>query len=137
MAAFSIFMSPWSIAELKDLRTAGIDIPGHLTNVMLHKQLVRARLQGKEPDIADFRSRASDAVNELRAAPSFDYVLVNHDGEGEPTWHLLPDGNFTGGIDLLRPEGSAGRALQAFVDFFLRGETAGFDNPRAWKNDTP
>ena len=108
------------------MKLAGIDLPKYLTKLMLHKQLVRARYQGKSVDPAfvdDARSRAVDTINEIQSACTYSHVIVNRDGEGSPNWHRLPNGVFTA-----RPEGDAGRAVNTLVHVLANSGAAQFEN---------
>ncbi|MHB8069122.1 MAG: nucleoside/nucleotide kinase family protein [Desulfobaccales bacterium] len=111
--AITIFVSPLGCQEIKDLKEAGVSLEEYLTQIMIHKQLVRARYQGKEVDVklvSDVLSRARDSLSELKSACKYSHVIVNHDGEGNPNWHRLP-----GGVFADRPEGEAGRSVSALV----------------------
>lgn len=105
----TVFVSPLGSDEIQDLRRAGVDVPLYLEQIMLHKQLVRARHQGMAI-AGDARGRAADASSELKTAIAYSHVIVNHDGEGNPNWHRLASGAFTH-----EPEGDAGRAVLALV----------------------
>lgn len=122
----TVFLSPVSRQEIEDLQGAGVDLAEHLTHLMLRKQLVRGRYQGKRIDkafIDDARGRAQDTISELRSACSFSQVIVNRDGEGSPNWHRLPGGVFTGS-----PEGDARRAVDALVHILAGSPAAQTEN---------
>lgn len=122
----SIFVSPLGRQEIEDLKKASVSLKEYLTQIMLHKQLVRARYQGKEVNakfISDALSRARDSLSELSSACKYSYVIVNHDGEGNPNWHRLPSGVFTG-----RPEGEAGRSVSVLVSILSDSVTAQAEN---------
>lgn len=109
----SVFIAPISRIEIEDLRSAGVDLSQYLTCLMLHKQIFRARYQGKPVDATlfnDARSRSEDTISELRSACKYSHVIVNSDGEGNPNWHRMPNGAF-----ITRPEGDAGRALTSLA----------------------
>ena len=122
----TLFLSPLRRQEIDDLKKAGVSLEEYLTQIMLHKQLVRARYQGKEVDaklINDALSRARDSISELKSACKYSHVIVNHDGEGSPNWHRLP-----GGVFIARPEGDAGRAVTALVHILGDSAAAQVEN---------
>ncbi len=122
----SIFMSPLSSEEIRHLSDPerNVDLPSLVTEMMRRKLLRRTRRQKGEmsaADLEDIETRANSAYDEMRLAPSFDYVLVNHDGEDSENWDAF-----------YHPLGDARRALRAFVAL-LRGE----ETPRAetWRGE--
>jgi guanylate kinase len=120
IAVETVFLSPLGIQEIHDLQQAGINVSDYLSDIMLHKQLIRARFQGKLIDdtfITDALDRAKEAAIELRSATHYRYVIVNHDGEGCSNWNRDPTGEFT-----VSPEGDAGRALDSMVGIFRAGD---------------
>jgi guanylate kinase len=122
----TVFLSPISREEIEDLKAADIDLEGYLYQIMLHKQLMRARHHGKIVDacfIDDAIDRAGDSFSELESACMYSYVIVNHDGEGSPNWHRLPNGVFTS-----RPEGDAGRAATTLVQILTNSITDHVEN---------
>ena len=122
----TVFLSPIGKQEIEDLRVAGVDLGDYLTRVMLHKLLVRTRYQCKPVDnklIEDALGRAKDTISELKSACKYSRVIVNHDGEGSPNWHRLPNGVFTE-----MPEGDAGRAISALLHILCKSDTAGVED---------
>jgi hypothetical protein len=107
----TVFLSPIGLAEIGALRACGLCASTVVKGMMVLKQINRAAFQGKRLDrvlLADITARAEDAVDELRSAPDFSAVLVNHDGEGTANWKRDAKGTFNGS-----PEGDAGRAVQS------------------------
>jgi len=122
----TLFLSPLGRQEIEDLKAAGVDLSGYLTNVMLHKQLRRGRYHGKTIDasfVQDAHQRAGDSFSELQSARLFSHVIVNHDGEGHPNWRRLPNGVFAA-----PPEGDAGRAVECLARLLSGAEPAGVEN---------
>lgn len=110
----TVFLAPLSQPEMDDLKAAQVNLADYLIDVMLHKQLARARYHGKPLTaafVADALIRARDTVAELASRGQFSHVIVNHDGEGNPNWHRTPSGAFTA-----LPEGDAGRAVKALSE---------------------
>jgi guanylate kinase len=128
----SVFLSPIGISEIESLRVHGICVTTEIKERMVRKQEKRAAFQGKELDPAlrqDITARAEDAVDELRSAPDYNFVLVNDDGEGAENWKRDPEGNFTDDY----PTADAGRALESLADI-LHGERP--DNAETWPHGT-
>jgi len=122
----TVFLSPISRAEIEDLKMAGIDPEKYLFQTMLHKQFVRARYHEKTVDVCfidDAVKRAGDSFSELASACKYSYVIVNHDGEGSPNWHRLPNGAF---VEM--PEGDAGRAINALEQILTNSITDQVEN---------
>ncbi|MCX5813175.1 MAG: hypothetical protein NT178_11620 [Proteobacteria bacterium] len=122
----TVFLSPISRQEIEDLKLAGINSENYICQIMLQKQLVRARYHGKTIDacfVEDALGRAKDSFAELASACKYSYIIVNHDGEGNPNWHRLPSGIF---ID--RPEGDAGRAVESMAHILRDPTTANVEN---------
>jgi guanylate kinase len=116
----TIFLSPLGKQEIIDLKQVGVDTVHYLSQIMLHKLTVRARFQGKkinEALFADIIMRANEAPEEIRNASNYNYIIVNHDAEGNPNWHRSPEGIFEN-----PPEADAKRALISTVNIFLKGE---------------
>lgn len=89
----TVFLSPLGRDEI----TALDDVNFTIKALMMFKQYQRAEFHGRAIDkvwLADMRHRVDDAVNELRYACNYDYVIVNHDGEGSPNWRRNTDGTF-------------------------------------------
>jgi guanylate kinase len=126
MEITTVFLSPIGREEIEDLKSAGINPESYLCQIMLHKQLVRARYHGKTIDtcfVEDTLGRAGDSFAELTSACRYSYVIVNHDGEGSPNWHRLPNGVFTS-----KPEGDAGRAINALAQILTNSITDQVEN---------
>jgi hypothetical protein len=97
---------------------------------MMFKQYQRAEFHGRAIDkvwLTDMRHRVDDAINEIRVACNYDYVLVNHDGEGSPNWQRNNDGTF-----LDKPIGDAELAMDCLADI-LAGENP--KNAEHWQCD--
>jgi guanylate kinase len=112
----TVFLSPLGCDEITALDDADFTIKA----LMMFKQYQRAEFHGRVIDkvwLADMRHRVDDAANELKRACNYDYVIVNHDGEGAPSWRRNTDGTFIG-----RPEGDAGKAMESLADI-LAGKT--------------
>jgi len=112
----SIFMSPLSREEVRFLKAAepGISLPDFVTDVMRRKLLRRTRRQKNElslRDLEEIERRATSAHRELQEAHSFQYVIVNHDGEDSENWDAF-----------YYPLGEARLALTTFQSL-LAGET--------------
>lgn len=103
----SVFMSPLSAKEIADLTIGGIDLETHITDLTRDKLKFRSDRKGKPYDSLnsneqrDIEIKAKDAFSELGSACQYDYVLVNHDGEGHSNWKNL--------------SGDAGRSVEAFI----------------------
>lgn len=110
----TVFLSPISQNEIVLLRACNVCPVAYVKGLIVHKQITRVKFQQKTIDralLADIESRATDAVDELRSAPEYSYVIVNHDGEGAENWNRKPDGEF-----LDEPRGDAKIALDALVE---------------------
>jgi hypothetical protein len=117
----TVFLSPIGRQEIEDLKSGGIDLREYLCQIMLHKQLVRARCQGKTVNsglVKEALSRSRDSFSEMASACKYSHVIVNHDGEGSLNWHRLPSGVF-----ITKPEGDAGRAVTALVHVLVNSDT--------------
>jgi len=107
----TVFLSPISCREIPALNK---DFPFAVKSLMMFKQYQRAEFHGRAIDnvwLADMRHRVDDAFNEIRVACDYDYVIVNHDGEGSPNWRRHNDGAF---FD--KPTGDAGLATDCLAD---------------------
>jgi guanylate kinase len=86
----SCFMSPLSRDEIEYLLSQpNVNISSLVADVMRRKLLRRTQRQKgilSQRDLADIEARCTAAYTELRYAPSFDYVLPNHDGEDSENW---------------------------------------------------
>lgn len=118
LGATSIFISPLSQQEIDDLQAANVEVDVFLTNLMMCKQLARARAMGKTVDTAaieDIQKRAQDIPHEMAARMDFTHQIVNRDGEGHPNWHY----DYTHSNFSASPEGDAGRAVARFSELLL------------------
>jgi guanylate kinase len=105
-----VFLSPLSCNEIPALD----DVPLAIRLLMMFKQYQRAEFHGRAIDnvwLADMRQRVNDAINEIRVACDYDYVIVNHDGEGAENWQRHNDGVF-----YAKPTGDAGLAVDSLAD---------------------
>lgn len=110
----SIFLSPLSAEELRELAARGVALPDFLTDVMRRKLLRRTQRQKgilALTDLENIERRAGSAYRELQYAPLFQYIIPNHDGEDSENWEAF-----------YSPLGDARKALQAFAAL-LAGET--------------
>lgn len=85
-----------------------------MREVMRRKLTRRTRAQKgalTEDDLVDIEARCGAAFRELAYAPSFDWVLPNHDGEDSENWEAFGT-----------PLGDARRCLEDFAAL-LRGES--------------
>jgi hypothetical protein len=122
----TVFLSPIGKQEIEDLRMSGVDLAQYLAQIMLHKLLVRRRYQGKTVDkefVKDAIERAGDTISELKSACKYSHIIVNHDGEGNPNWHILPNGVFT-----QIPEADAGRSVNALLCILCKSVTENVEN---------
>ncbi|MDD5135454.1 MAG: hypothetical protein PHP01_08605 [Phycisphaerae bacterium] len=106
----TVFLSPLGQDEITVLG----DVNFTIKVLMMFKQYQRAEFHGRAIDkiwLADMRHRVDDAINELRFACNYNYVIVNHDGEGSPSWRRKTDGTF---IDL--PVSDAKKATESLAD---------------------
>ena len=122
----SVFMSPISAKEIEDLSAAGVNVEQYLTQLMMNKQFVRSSNTGDRVKMSDVASRARDAFDELSSAHLFDGVIVNHDGEGDPNWHI------DNAASLSEPEGDACRTMMTLSDVLL-GKTSSLEH---WTQST-
>ena len=103
----SIFLSPLSSAEIRELKHRGNDFfRTTYIKMMRQKLLRRAKKQNLflSPQLlANLRQRADDAFKELADACYFDYIIPNKDGEDSNHWD-----------NPAFPEGDAGQALATF-----------------------
>lgn len=109
----TVFVSPLSGEEIDHLRACGVDLVEYVKGLNACRLLRRAAFHGRAIDedfLANVATRAGDAVEELRVAHLFQFVLIGRAGEGAHEWNRTPDGRFCG-----RPVGQAGATLDAFV----------------------
>ncbi len=127
----TVFLSPFGAQEIGFLRACGLGVATAIRGAMVFKQVNRATFQGKRIDRAllkDIEERANDAIDELRSASDYTFIIVNHDGEGSPNWKRDPAGGFTS-----EPHGDAKRALSSLTDILL-GKSPG--NVEHWPHGT-
>jgi hypothetical protein len=94
LSVTTIFLSPLSVNEIRNLQAEKVDMPRYLTYLMIKKLMDREYAMGKkltDASLADCRKRAEDAINELKCAHEFEIFMHNHDGEGSLNWHLKDD----------------------------------------------
>jgi len=89
-----IFLSPLSQEEIGFLLEPDrhIDMQACVAEIMRRKLLWRTHRQKNLlalADLEDIERRAASAYAELQQAHRFDYVLVNHDGEGHDHWQAF------------------------------------------------
>ena len=87
----SVFLSPLSREEIVYLQreAQSISLQEFATDIMRRKLLRRTTKQKgllSSEDLANIEIRASSALEEMRQACNFDYVIVNHDGEDSENW---------------------------------------------------
>lgn len=122
----SLFVSPVSREEVEDLLAMRdrVDPADVVTDIMRRKLLRRTRKQKGElslPDLENIERRAGSAWKEIRMAPIFDAVVVNHDGEDSENWDAFP-----------LPVGEARLALQRVREGFFGKGTGGLER---WNAD--
>jgi guanylate kinase len=122
-----VFLSPISCKEIP----AFDDFPTAVKALMMFKQYQRAEFHGRTIDsvwLTDMRQRVDDAINEIRVACNYDYVIVNHDGEGSENWQRHNDGVFCG-----KPIGDAGLATDSLADILAGKNPANAEHWQAGK----
>ena len=86
----SAFLSPLSLEEITYLQAQpDVRLADIVRHVQRQKLLVRTSLQKGElsdHDRTDIEARAGAAYREMQYASQFDWVIPNHDGEGNPNW---------------------------------------------------
>jgi len=108
------FLSPLTREEIVFLKERHVPLQDFITDVMRRKLLRRTRRQKgilSLRDLENIETRASSALQEMRLAWSFDYVIPNHDGEDSENWDAF-----------YHPVGDARKALLAFSDLLARRE---------------
>lgn len=121
VAVTTLFVSPLGGEEITQMRACHVDVGEYLKGLGVRRLLARAAFHDRHVDdafLADVAVRAGDAVEELRTAHLFDYVLVSRAGEGAPEWNRDAQGRFVG-----QPLGEAAATLGAFVQL-LAGASA-------------
>ena len=108
----TLFVSPLGNEEIARLEMCNVNVAEYLKGLGVRRLLARAAFHGRSLDdafFADVAVRAGDAVEELRTAHWFDYVLVSRSGEGSVDWNREPSGRFLG-----PPEREAAATLETF-----------------------
>ena len=109
----TLFVSPLGSEEIARLQMCNVNVAEYVKGLGVRRLLARAAFHGRGADdafLADVAVRAEDAVEELRTAHWFDYVLAGRSGEGSADWNREPSGRFVG-----RPEREAAATLETFV----------------------
>lgn len=117
----TLFVSPLGGEEIERLQACNVNVVEYLKGLSVRRLLARAAFHGRSVDdafLADVAVRASDAVEEVRVAHLFDYVLVSRSGEGSADWNRDPSGHFYG-----HPKGEAAATLETFTQL-LAGSPA-------------
>jgi guanylate kinase len=113
----SVFLSPLSKAEIEELKAhQNINIETFVTDVMRRKLLRRTTKQKSIlslKDIENIEVRAGSAYKEIKEAQRFDFVIPNHDGEGNDNWNAF-----------YYPIGDARIALMCFAEILSGGKPA-------------
>jgi guanylate kinase len=110
----SCFLSPLALEEIYYLRAQpDVELADLVREVQRRKLLVRTTKQKgvvSDQDREDLEARATAAYREMQYASQFDWVIPNHDGEGNDNWEA-------GGYPL-------GDARKALLDFaaILQGQ---------------
>jgi guanylate kinase len=91
----SIFLSPLSLEEIKEIdnKADAPPVADVVAEVMRQKLVRRTEKQKgrlEEKDLESIYLRSKSAWKEIRMAPMFDYVVVNHDGEDSGSWTCAP-----------------------------------------------
>jgi guanylate kinase len=111
----SIFLSPLSAEEIKDLKTRrDIVLEKFVTDVMRRKLLWRTTKQKSILSLKDLENievRAASAYKEMELAWRFDFVIPNHDGEDSGNWDAF-----------YYPIGDARIALMCFAEILSGGK---------------
>ncbi|MBF0283551.1 MAG: hypothetical protein HQL51_03735 [Magnetococcales bacterium] len=113
--ALTVFLSPLSREEVLALKNPALkaDLPALVADVQRRKLLHRTTRQKTYlsfKDLENIEKRCGSAYNEMKEACHFDWVIPNHDGEGNDNWDAL-----------YFPVGDARKTLEAFAGL-LRGE---------------
>ncbi len=108
-----IFLSPLSRGEILWLKAQNVDMGQMVMDIMRRKLLRRTQKQKSLlslKDLENIEERCQSAPEELSLAPSFDWVIPNHDGEDSENWTAFG-----------YPIGDAFKALEAFA-LILQGQ---------------
>lgn len=124
----SVFMSPlnqWEINRYR--RHTSRDISGRYIIEIMRRKLQRRALRQKQmlslPELEDIETRAKSTLEELQLAPSFDWVIPNHDGEDSENWDMY-----------YYPIADAGRVTEEISRIFETGKGTGW--AEKWTSDT-
>ncbi len=116
----SVFVSPlneWEISRYRTRMSRGA-LERYLIDIMRRK-LQRRTLRQKNllslQDLENIETRAGSALEEIRLAPTFNWILPNHDGEDSENWDMY-----------YFPIGDAGRATEELALLFESGEGSGW-----------
>ena len=103
-----IFLQPASLEEIENIKRLLGDVSRAeaVASIMTPKLISRAQQQGvdlTEKVMQDIAIRAAAAWDEIEMGQSYDYIIINHDGEECANWKETP------------PRGEAGKTLREFV----------------------
>lgn len=123
----SVFMSPMNEWEISRYLThTSRDTFKKFVIDIMRRKLQRRTLRQKDMlslhDLEGIETRAKSALEELQLAPSFDWVVPNHDGEDSENWDMY---HF--------PIGDAARATEEISTIFRTGEGSGW--AEKWTRD--
>ncbi len=117
ITCLSVFLSPFSMAEIEDIRgRSNINFEKMLTDMMRRKLLRRTQKQKGTLSLADLENievRAASAYKEMKEAWRYDFVIPNHDGEDSENWDAFG-----------YPVGDARAALLCFADVLSNRNSA-------------
>jgi guanylate kinase len=124
----TVFVSPLGGEEIEYLKRCKVEVAEYLKGLGVRRLLARAAFHGRHVDdgfLADVAVRAADAVEELRKAHLFDYVLVSRSGEGSPDWNRDAQGRFLG-----HPVNEAAATLATFAQLLTGQPSPDLENWR-------
>lgn len=134
VSVHSVFLSPISADDIAELTNSGIDVNQYITQLMFHKQVVRARMLGKAVETKTFMERAADAMNEISTMARFSRIIVNADGEGSHNWNQVMKGEKVVFDEESFLSGDAARALDIFTNVFFTADGDRRLWQIAWRN---
>jgi guanylate kinase len=115
--SLSVFLSPLSAAEIKDLKAQQNLCVETLVTDMMRRKLLRRTTRHKSilslKDLENIEVRAASAYKEMKQAWRFDYVIPSHDGEDSENWDAF-----------YYPIGDARAALLCFAEILSGGKPA-------------
>ena len=122
----SVFLSPLSSEEILYLKAPErrVDLHSFVSDVQRRKLLYRTKRQKVNlslKDLENIEKRCASALQEMREAWKFDYVIHLHDAEGNDNWDAF-----------YYPIGSARKALKIFVGLLDGQEIPGVEK---WTED--